>query len=82
LNKLFIFISQKTFINIINNLNRYMGGDTKKVSAGGSKGSSMQAAVSGTEAIRTWDDHRIGIDELCKRFRTNKLTGLTSESAK
>jgi hypothetical protein len=42
----------------------------------------MQAAVSGTEAIRTWDDHRIGIDELCKRFRTNKLTGLTSESAK
>ena len=26
--------------------------------------------------------HRIGIDELCKRFRTNKLTGLTSESAK
>jgi hypothetical protein len=58
-----------------------MTGDTKKVSAGGGK-SSMQAAVSGTEAIRTWDDHRIGIDELCKRFRTNKVTGLTSESAK
>ena len=42
----------------------------------------MQDAVSGTEAIRTWDDHRIGIDELCKRFRTNKETGLTSSAAK
>ena len=61
-----------------------MTGDTKKVGAGGAKpkGNSMQDAVSGTEAIRSWDDHRIGIDELCKRFRTNKETGLTSSAAK
>jgi len=37
----------------------------------------MAAAVSGTEAIRTWDDHRIGIEALCARLGTNKDTGLT-----
>ena len=61
-----------------------MTGDTKKVGAGGAKpkGNSMQDAVSGTEAIRSWDDHRIGIDELCKRFRTNKDTGLQVQPPK
>jgi len=39
----------------------------KKVSTGKSvkKKGTMQDAVSGTEAIRQWDDHRIGIDALC-----------------
>ena len=61
-----------------------MTGDTKILGAGGAKlkCKSVQDAVSGTEAIRSWDDHRIGIDELCKRFRTNKDTGLTSSAAK
>ena len=42
----------------------------------------MAAAVSGTEAIRTWDDHRIGIDALAKRFNTDKVNGLTEAAAK
>jgi hypothetical protein len=31
----------------------------------------MGDAISGTEAIRTWDDHRIGKDALAKRFNTD-----------
>jgi hypothetical protein len=48
-----------------------MGTDTKKVepTKGGNK---MQEAVSGTEAIRTWDEHMIGPDALCDRLGTNK----------
>jgi len=42
----------------------------------------MADAVSGTEAIRTWDDHRIGPDELAKRFKTSKENGLTEANAK
>ena len=42
----------------------------------------MADAVSGTEAIRTWDDHRIGIDALAKKFNTDKTNGLTEEAAK
>jgi hypothetical protein len=42
----------------------------------------MADAVSGTEAIRTWDDHRIGPDALAKRFGTSKENGLTSAQAK
>ena len=46
-----------------------MTGDINKVSAGGKgKSGGMSAAISGTEAIRTWDDHKIGTDELTKRF--------------
>lgn len=54
---------------------------TKTAPDGKKKGSSMQDAVSGTEAIRTWDDHRIGIEALCRKFKTNKDTGLTSDGA-
>jgi hypothetical protein len=28
------------------------------------KGGGMNDAISGTEAIRTWDDHRIGTEKL------------------
>ena len=48
----------------------------------GKKGSSMGDAVKGTEAIRTWDDHRIGPDALAKRFATDMSTGLTEAAAK
>ena len=47
--------------------------DIKKVGAQGGekkKGSAMGDAVKGTEAIRTWDDHKIGPDALAKRFNT------------
>ena len=51
---------------------------TAKVSAEpGKKKNQMAAAVSGTEAIRTWDDHRIGVQALADKFKTNKDTGLT-----
>ena len=56
-----------------------MTGDIKKVSAGGKGG--MSAAISGTEAIRNWDEHKCGTAELCKRFETSKDTGLTSSTA-
>jgi len=46
------------------------------------KGKDMASAVSGTEAIRTWDDHRIGTAALAKKFNTNIDTGLTSAQAK
>jgi len=52
-----------------------------KTAPDGKKGSSMQDAVSGTEAIRTWDDHRIGTEALCRKFNTNKDTGLTTAGA-
>jgi len=60
-----------------------MAPDLKKVSAGGadSKKGGMNSAISGTEAIRTWDDHKIGIDKLAERFNTNKVTGLSSSAA-
>jgi len=58
--------------------------DVKKVSSEKSKkkGSSMQDAVSGTEAIRTWKDHRIGIPALATQMKTDIKVGLTSEQAK
>jgi len=56
-----------------------MTGDIKKVSAGGKGG--MSAAISGTEAIRNWDEHKCGTAELCKRFETNKDAGLTGSQA-
>jgi len=47
-----------------------------------SKGkSNMQDAVSGTEAIRTWDEHMIGPDQLAQRLETDKEKGLTREKA-
>jgi len=54
---------------------------SKTAPAGGKKSSSMADAVSGTEAIRTWDDHRIGTEALAKKFNSNKDTGLTSAAA-
>jgi len=45
------------------------------------KGKTMKDAVSGTEAIRTWDDHRIGVPQLCERFKTDKDHGLTEQQA-
>jgi len=39
----------------------------------------MAAAVSGTEAIRTWDEHRIGIEALLARLGTNRERGLSLE---
>jgi len=59
-----------------------MGTDIKKVEPGGtSKGNKMQDAVSGTEAIRTWDEHMIGPQKLCDRLGTDKDRGLTPELA-
>jgi sodium/potassium-transporting ATPase subunit alpha len=45
------------------------------------KQSGMQAAIKGAEAIRSWDEHRIPLDELCKRLNTNKDTGLSQAQA-
>ena len=60
-----------------------MSKETAKVSAEpGKKKNQMAAAVSGTEAIRTWDDHRIGVQALADKFKTNKDTGLTEAQAK
>ena len=42
----------------------------------------MNEAVSGTEAIRQWDDHRIGTEKLAMKFETNATTGLTANNAK
>lgn len=42
----------------------------------------MNDAVRGTEAIRTWDEHRIGITALAQRLGTPLETGLTAEAAK
>ncbi len=42
----------------------------------------MNEAVSGTEAIRQWNDHRIGTEKLAEKFETNALLGLTAEKAK
>jgi hypothetical protein len=47
----------------------------------GKKNNNMNDAVSGTEAIRTWDEHRIGIQNLCEKYGTNIATGLTDEQA-
>lgn len=45
-----------------------------KILAGKSRGKkasgTMSDAVSGTEAIRTWNDHRIGVEKLCEKFNT------------
>ena len=56
-----------------------MSKETAKVSnEPGKKGKyKMSDAVSGTEAIRTWDDHKIGTEALAKKFSTNKDSGLT-----
>ena len=64
-----------------------MSSDLKKVGAaekGGAqkKGSAMGDAVKGTEAIRTWDDHKIGPQRLAGRFNTSLEAGLTQELAK
>jgi hypothetical protein len=28
----------------------------------------MSDAIAGTEAVRTWNDHKIGIQKLCEKF--------------
>jgi len=59
--------------------------DLKKTAPAGDKkgkGNATSDAISGTEAIRTWDDHRIGKDALAKRFKTNCDKGLTEGEAK
>jgi hypothetical protein len=53
-----------------------MSKDLNKVAAEGTaggkkKGGDMSSAISGTEAIRTWDDHRIGIQGLATRLETD-----------
>ena len=48
----------------------------------GGKKSAMASAVSGTEAIRTWTDHRIGTEALAKKFNTDIVNGLTHARAK
>ena len=42
----------------------------------------MSDAVSGTEAIRTWDDHMITTEKLAEKFDTDALQGLSSGKAK
>lgn len=39
----------------------------------------MSNAVSGTEAIRTWDEHRIGIIKLCEKYTTDPVSGLSND---
>ena len=61
-----------------------MSPDIKKVHTAGdghNKKGGMKDAIHGTEAIRTWDDHRIGVDALAQRFNTNKDAGMTSAAA-
>lgn len=41
----------------------------------------MNDAVSGTEAIRTWDDHMIGIEKLAEKMDTDQYQGLTAGKA-
>ena len=44
-------------------------------------GGTMSEAVSGTEAIRTWNDHRIGIEKLAEKLFTNKDNGMDEGEA-
>ena len=47
---------------------------------GGNKNKNdMNNAVSGTEAIRTWTEHRIGTAQLCDKLGTNIMNGLTTD---
>jgi hypothetical protein len=54
--------------------------DVKKT-APEKKGKTMNDAVSGTEAIRTWDEHKIGPEALAAKLETNLTNGLTQASA-
>jgi sodium/potassium-transporting ATPase subunit alpha len=67
-------------LNLMSDLKKTApAGDKPK---GKGKGKGMGDAISGTEAIRTWDDHRIGKDALAKKFNTNADKGLTEAEAK
>ena len=61
--------------------------DVKKVQPGGAgadkkkAGGGMKDAVAGTENIRNWDEHRIGVDALCARLKTTKEGGLSQKDA-
>lgn len=37
----------------------------------------MSDAVSGTESIRTWNDHRIGQEKLAEKLNTDPVKGLS-----
>jgi sodium/potassium-transporting ATPase subunit alpha len=41
----------------------------------------MKEAIKNTEATRTWDEHRIPLAELCKRYETDAKLGLTTAKA-
>ena len=54
-------------------------------SKGGKKAKSagtMNDAVQGTEAIRTWKEHKIGKEKLEETLKTNLVSGLTAGEAK
>jgi hypothetical protein len=57
--------------------NKGKKGHEAKKPAGG-----MNEAVSGTEAIRQWNDHRIGTAKLAEKFETNAIVGLTTDKAR
>jgi sodium/potassium-transporting ATPase subunit alpha len=42
----------------------------------------MNDAVQGTEAIRTWKEHKIGKEKLEEMLKTNLVSGLTAGAAK
>lgn len=48
---------------------------------GAKKSASMNNAIVGTEAVRTWNDHKIGIQKLCEKFQTSVSSGLPTEYA-
>ena len=48
---------------------------------GAKKPASMNNAIVGTEAVRTWNDHKIGIQKLCEKFQTSVSSGLPTEYA-
>ncbi len=41
----------------------------------------MNDAIVGKEAVRTWIDHKIGIQKLCEKFQTSISSGLPTEYA-
>ena len=42
----------------------------------------MKDAIKGTEAIRNWNEHRLSLQELEKKYNTDFKSGLTNANAK